>query len=86
MKNDSTAASFHVHEILNFLSEEKIAMDLSQIQEKVIAKFGPNATFSSCSQDGMDPEQAINFLLMRQKLQEVEPKKFLLNTGNSCGH
>ena len=86
MKNESVTTTFHIHEVMNMLAEETSALGLGEILQRMTVAFGPEARFESCSQSGMNPEQAIQFLLMRQKIAEVEPNKFALNTHNTCGH
>lgn len=86
MKNESVVTTFHIHEVMHLLSEQTAPLGLSEILQRIVEAFGTEARFESCSQAGMNPEQAIQFLLMRQKIAEVEPNKYALNSQHTCGH
>jgi probable metal-binding protein len=77
---------FHVHDVLAMLAAEDCALTVAGLQQAVVEKFGMSARFSSCSADGMDAKEAIEFLFARQKFVECSPGQFKLNSGNSCGH
>jgi probable metal-binding protein len=88
MSNSSVAKTmhFHAHDVMHLLAGQSRALTASEIKSLILEKFGLDADFGSCSMDGMDADQVIQFLLDRQKLSEVEPGKFVLEGNHSCGH
>ncbi|MBK7842270.1 MAG: YecH family protein [Bdellovibrionales bacterium] len=77
---------FHAHDVMHLLAGQNRALAVSEIKSLILEKFGLDADFGSCSVDGMDADQVIQFLLDRQKISEVEPGKFMLEGNHSCGH
>ncbi len=86
MDTNQIPNSFHVHGVLDMLYSIKEALTAIEIKNKITEKFGENATFASCSNQGMNPDQVLEFLLERQKIVETEPGKFQLNIYNTCNH
>ena len=86
MMKNTEESHFHVHSVLEILDQVGKALSLTEIEALIVEKFGTAAKFSSCSLSEMAPSQVIEFLLARQKIAEIEPGKFVLNTHNSCGH
>jgi probable metal-binding protein len=86
MEKDLTQNSFHVHQVLDMINQEKRALALTELKTLIEDKFGASATFESCSMNGMAPADVIEFLLGREKITECEPGKYQLNFYNSCGH
>jgi probable metal-binding protein len=78
--------SFHVHGVLDMLYQIKEALSAEEIKNKIAEKFGVNSSFCSCSSEGMNPDQVIEFLLQRQKIIETLPGKYQLNLYNTCNH
>ncbi len=77
---------FHIHSVLDMLAADDRALTLAELHQTILEKFGESGRFSSCSTEGMNATEAIEFLFDRQKLFECVPGKFKLNSGNSCGH
>lgn len=86
MEKDLSQKSFHVHQVLDMMSIDKRALTLIELKELIGQKFGDGASFESCSMNGMNPTEVIEFLLGREKIYECEPGKFQLNIDNACGH
>ncbi len=67
----------HVHDILQMINESSEAYTEAQLQQAIVSKFGEDMSFSSCSIDGMNASQAVEFLVSRGK---YVPKQ----QGSSC--
>lgn len=77
---------FHAHDVMQILAGQSRPLPASEIKSLIHERFGLDADFGSCSMDGMDADQVIQFLMDRQKLSEVELGKFVLEGNHSCGH
>lgn len=86
MSAEQVQVDYHVHDVLDMLAGMKSALTLVELHQAILDKFGASARFSSCSLDGMDAKEAIDFLFSRQKLFESSPGQFQLNRGKTCGH
>lgn len=83
---EQTQIDFHIHAVLDMLATEDRSFSVAELHQVILDKFGATARFSSCSSDGMDANEAIEFLFARQKLIESSSGQYKLNSGNSCGH
>lgn len=86
MQTDISQNNYHVHEVMEMMSELKTALTLDEIKNLIEEKFGIQSTFNSCSMSDMNSTQVIEFLIGRDKIAISEPGKYQLNTNNSCGH
>jgi probable metal-binding protein len=86
MQKNLAQNTFHVHQVLDLLNQEKRALTLIEIKTLIVDKFGDAATFESCSSSAMSPAEALEFLLGRDKISECETGKYQLNIYNSCSH
>jgi probable metal-binding protein len=86
MKKELAQNTFHVHQVLDLINQEKRALALTELKTLIEQKFGTESTFDSCSMGGMKSADVIEFLLAREKISECEPGKYQLNINNSCDH
>ncbi len=86
MSTQTDTSSFHVHDIMEMLAENNHTLDLQQMINLIVEKFGSMARFSSCSMKDMNVHQTVDFLVSRQKLIEVSPGKFSFNSQARCKH
>jgi probable metal-binding protein len=86
MTEISTNQVFHVHDIMDQLALEQKPLELSQLVSLINNKFGEEARYNSCSVEGMNAKFAIEFLIMRKKLTEPEPGKYLASAHAHCNH
>ena len=77
---------FHIHDLMGLLRSDEKAFTVLELRTLIEEKFGAGATFASCSVTGMNSNAAIEFLLQRQKIKEVEPGKYLLAQCSHCHH
>lgn len=57
----------HAHEIMHMMLERNERFSRSSLARAITERFGKGATFCSCSAQGMDVEQVIDFLESRGK-------------------
>ena len=86
MKTTNQNTSFHIHEVLNALYQDSTPRTLPELNSFIAEKFGTNPQFFSCSEQNMSIDQAIEFMMMREKISEVSEGKFAIHTGNQCNH
>ncbi|MCP4790171.1 MAG: YecH family protein [Gammaproteobacteria bacterium] len=68
----------HVHDILTMIETTGVAYTKPQLQAAIVSHFGDETRFGSCSIDGMDSEQAVEFLITRGKFVPQQ-------AGSCCG-
>lgn len=78
--------NFHIHELLNALYQDQTPRSLKDLEVFIAEKFGNRPLFSSCSQENMGPSEAIDFMLMREKIMESSPGLYIINSGRQCNH
>lgn len=57
----------HVHEILEMIRTTGKAYSVVELQQAVIDQFGQDMRFNSCSIDGMNSVEAVDFLVAKGK-------------------
>lgn len=57
----------HAHEVMRMMLELNRDFSRESLGEAIIERFGEEAKFHSCSADGMDVNEVINFLESRGK-------------------
>ncbi|MFI3281613.1 MAG: YecH family metal-binding protein [Rikenellaceae bacterium] len=60
----------HAHEILRMMEGNNYTT--ASLKEAIINKFGPEARFNTCSAEGMDAAEIINFLAAKGKFKSSE--------------
>lgn len=59
--------SIHGHEVLHFMLENPAGFTRESLQAAIIARFGADARFHTCSAEGMDAATLIDFLEAKGK-------------------
>lgn len=59
--------SIHGHEVMHFMMERGGSFTKQSLREAIVARFGADARFHTCSADNMTAEQLIDFLEARGK-------------------
>ncbi|MFT3868969.1 MAG: YecH family protein [Nibricoccus sp.] len=77
--------SIHGHEVIQMMVEAGHPFTFASLREAIVARFGAEARFHTCSADGLTPEGLIEFLGARGKLAPVEGG-FVFGAGTPCGH
>ncbi len=75
--------SIHAHQVLNLLVEQPLT--IQALTQKIEAEFGADATFHTCSKEGMTIEALLEFFIQRQKVC-VEGELISLNAARVCSH
>ncbi len=78
-------ASYHGHDVLHFLLEAENALSTEEIHTQVSEKFGANASFHTCSAEGMDGPTLIAFLMERGKI-VPQDDGFVVAGHRICNH
>jgi probable metal-binding protein len=67
-KETPMTQSIHGHEVLHFMLENKDGFpDRESLQAAIVARFGADARFHTCSAEGMDAATLIGFLEKKGK-------------------
>jgi len=78
-------SSIHGHEVINMMVESGRPYTVASLRDAIVARFGAEARFHTCSAEGLTPEGLIEFLGARGKLAPVEGG-FVFGAGAACGH
>lgn len=57
----------HAHDIMHMMLEHPEGFTRASLERAIVERFGPHATFCSCSASGMNVGQVIDFLESRGK-------------------
>jgi len=77
--------SIHGHEVLHFMQEHGGGFTRESLREAVIARFGADARFHTCSADDLTADQLIDFLAARGKFVDGE-NGFNTQPHSTCNH
>jgi len=75
----------HGHDVLDMMLASQEVYTRESLQAAMIAKFGPDARYHTCSADNMNAATLIDFLAERGKFTE-KPGGFTLDPGKVCQH
>ncbi len=75
-------ASIHVHEILNHLKQQPLSE--AALTEWVVAQWGENARFHTCSQQGLSFSEVLEFAPPQKIFDEMG--ELSVNTARVCNH
>ena len=75
----------HGHDVLDFMIASGVTYTRDTLVQAMQAQFGPDARYHTCSADGMDAAQLIDFLAARGKFRGSEAG-FTVATENVCQH
>ncbi len=77
--------SVHGHEVMHFMLEKGGSFTKETLKDAVIDHFGADTRFHTCSAQGMDAEQLIEFLAKKGKFVEDEAG-FNTQPDKICSH
>ena len=75
----------HGHEVLHMMEGNSYANKQALI-DAIIERFGAEERFYTCSAEGLDARQLVNFLDDRGKLMDTDDGGFTVNLGMMCQH
>ncbi len=76
---------FHGHEVIQMVSTSNKSYTRDSLRAAITERFGEDATFYTCSQSGMSPDEMIDFMKARGKFQEGDDT-LTFNHANACDH
>ena len=77
--------SIHGHEVMDFMLEHGGSFTKQSLREAIVARFGAQARFHTCSAEGMDAAQLIDFLEARGKFVATDGG-FNTHSDRLCQH
>jgi probable metal-binding protein len=77
--------SIHGHEVLHLMLEHGGGYTRESLRDAMIARFGADARFHTCSADDLTADQLIEFLAARGKFVAGEDG-FNTHPRNTCNH
>jgi probable metal-binding protein len=77
--------SVHGHEVMHFMLENEGGFSKESLKEAIIARFGADTRFHTCSAQGMTAEQLIDFLAAKEKFVETG-SGFNTQAEKICNH
>lgn len=77
--------SVHGHEVLNFMLETEGGFSRESLKDAIIARFGVDTRYHTCSAQEMTAEELIDFLSAKEKFIETE-KGFNIDPQKICNH
>ena len=75
----------HGHDILHMM-EGNSYQDKESLVKAIVYKFGTEETFHTCSADGMNAAEIVDFLEGRGKFMQAEDGGFTVNVSKICNH
>ena len=75
----------HGHDVLDLMMASRQVYTRDSLREAIVAKFGTDAHFHTCSTENMDAGELIEFLAARGKFTE-QAGGFSLNPFKVCQH
>jgi probable metal-binding protein len=77
--------SIHGHEVMHFMVESGGSFTRQSLLAAVLARFGADALFHTCSAEGMNAEQLIDLLEAKGKFVATE-SGFNTQSDKICSH
>ncbi len=77
--------SIHGHEVMQFMLEQGGSFTKQSLRAAIVARFGAEARFHTCSAQGMDAEQLIDFLEAKGKF-VADDNGFNTRPDRICQH
>jgi probable metal-binding protein len=75
----------HGHDIIQMMTESNQLYTRDSLKAAILAKFGADARFHTCSAEGMDADGIIDFLAARGKFME-NVAGLAINPDQVCNH
>ena len=77
--------SIHGHEVLNMMLDSETGYSEKSLEQAIIAKFGDEARFHTCSAEGMTAGELVLFLAERGKF-IPQQDGFTTHESKICHH
>jgi probable metal-binding protein len=81
----SETGAFHGHEVMRMMLESGRAFSRAELVAEIRARFGDDATFHTCSAEGLDAEGIVGFLEERGKFSGREGE-YQTSPDKICNH
>ena len=75
----------HGHDVIEMMTSSNSLYSRDSLKAAIIAKFGADARFHTCSAEGMDADGMIDFLAARGKFME-NASGLAINPDKVCKH
>ena len=75
----------HGHDALHMMEGNSYA-SRRELVEAIIAKFGPDERFCTCSAEGMTAAELVDFLEAKGKFMPAEADGFTVDVSKVCNH
>lgn len=75
----------HGHEVLHMMEGNSYATRESLV-EAIIARFGADEQFYTCSAEGMNAAELVDFLEERGKFMPADSNAFTVDSTKICNH
>lgn len=85
MSNTPTSPEVHAHEVIAMIIRSGEAYTRESLAAAIVAHFGADTRFFSCSADGMDATAMVQFLEERGKFMPVEGG-VTIDPSRVCSH
>lgn len=79
------STSFHGHDVMHFMLQHGGGFTRDSLKAAIIAHFGADARFHTCSKQGMDADAVIDFLAAKGKFVDTEAG-FNTHPDKICNH
>ena len=76
-------STIHAHEILRMMEGNSYSTE--SLKDAIIAKFGKDARFNTCSAEGMDADEIIVFLTNKGKFKPTQDG-FTMDISKVCSY
>jgi len=74
----------HVHDILNLLKRNPAGFKVEDLVSELNHRFGKDARYTTCGNHSLDHQEAINFVIDRQKALYRDGKIYINAAIESC--
>ncbi len=75
----------HGHEVLDMM-QGNTYQTKEELKKSIIAKFGDEARFYTCSAQNMTAGELIDFLVARGKFMDADDEGFTVDMSKRCNH
>ena len=76
----------HAHEVMHMMLETGKSYTRESFKADLAEKFGPDASFHTCSLNNLTPDDLLEFLAGRGKLSGDINAEFKMDPMNMCSH
>lgn len=75
----------HAHDVIELIDQHNGQFTRDALRHKLAETFGSGSGYYACTEENMNGERIIDFLLEREKIVETDGR-FSVNRGNLCNH